>query len=301
MPNTIAHFAINGLFTRAIISQADFKWIYLGCIIPDLPWILQRVVKALPYPVDLYDLRAFCIIQSSFLLCFFVSAACAMLAKKRSKVFLILIIGCLLHLLLDAVQIKWANGVQLFAPLNWSLVRFDFFWPESVGTYVLMAAGLVYFIFNIKNAIQPNCDEFSISVKSLLLSGFLFLSWLVLPFIFIQSAYVADNHFIDTLKDVQNRTSKNIEIDRNRIVSNEGKVMLKTSFGESIRLDNIQVQQGDLISLQGRFSDNSTIHVNHYHVHTGFRDIASMLGLLCVLLVWLVFIARCCTLRIKGQ
>lgn len=171
MPNTIAHFAINGLFTRTIISHADFKWIYLGCVIPDLPWILQRIVKTLQLPVDLYDLRAYCVVQSSLLLCVFISIAFAMLAKQRSKVFIILIIGCLLHLLLDAVQIKWANGVQLLAPLNWNLLRFDFFWPESMGTYVLMAAGLMYYIFNIKKSIQSNCEEFVFSKISLSLSA----------------------------------------------------------------------------------------------------------------------------------
>ncbi len=109
MPNTIAHFAINGLFTRTIINHADFKWIYLGCVIPDLHWILQRIIKIFPISVDLYDLRAFFVVQSSLLLCVFISMAFAMLAKQRSKVFIILIIGCLLHLLLDAVQIKWAQ------------------------------------------------------------------------------------------------------------------------------------------------------------------------------------------------
>gem|GEM_PF-5648942 len=40
-----------------------------------------------------------------------------MLAKQRSKVFGILAMGCALHLLLDALQVKWANGVHFLAHL----------------------------------------------------------------------------------------------------------------------------------------------------------------------------------------
>jgi hypothetical protein len=151
MPNTLAHFAINGLLTRAVLADADLKWVYLGFVIPDLPWILQRIVKSLPLSMDLYDLRAYCIVQSSLLLCVFICIAFSMLVKLRCKAFVILIIGALLYLLLDAVQIKWANGVHLFLPFNWNLIRFDLFWPESLGTYILTTAGIMYFVFNVKN------------------------------------------------------------------------------------------------------------------------------------------------------
>lgn len=191
--------------------------------------------------------------------------------------------------------------MQLLAPLNWNLLRFDLFWPESMGTYVLMAAGLLYFIFNIKQSIQPNCDEFIISKKSLGLSGVLFLAWLVLPFAYIQSVYAADNHFIHTLKCFQNRVGKNIEIDRNSISKNDGVVTLKTSYGESISLDNVQAEEGALISLQSKFTSNSNIYVENYHLHSRFRNYASMIGLAGVLLIWLIFIARCYVIKPKGK
>ena len=297
MPNTIAHFAINGLFTRTVINHADFKWIYLGCVIPDLPWILQRIAKMLPLSIDLYDLRAFCVVQSSLLLCAIISIAFAMLAKQRSKVFIILIIGCILHLLLDATQIKWANGVQLLAPINWNLLSFDYFWPESIGTYVLVTAGIIYFIFNIKKSVQPNCDEFTFTKKSLTLSGVLFLAWMALPIAFIQSVYTADNHFIATLKDTQDRYSKYIELDRNMFVEAYDGHKIITSYGEWISVKNIDAKSGALISLQGKFTGDDIIDVDTYHVHSRFRDYASMIGLVCVLGVWLVFSIRCCVIK----
>ena len=55
MPNTLAHLAINGLATRSLIRGANLKWIFLGAIIPDIPWILQRVVKLVAVDVNLLD------------------------------------------------------------------------------------------------------------------------------------------------------------------------------------------------------------------------------------------------------
>lgn len=75
------------------------------------------------------------------------------------------------------------------------------------------------------------------------------LAWLVLPFAYIQSVYAADNHFINTLKDIQSRAGKNIEIDRNRFSLIDGIATLKTSYGESITLENIREKEGiDLVA-----------------------------------------------------
>ncbi len=301
MPNTIAHFAINGLSTRTVFTHADFKWIYLACVIPDLPWIVQRIIKKLPLSIDLYDLRAYCITQSSLLFCILLCMSFSMLAKQRSKVFIILLIGSLLHLLLDATQIKWANGAQLLAPVNWELLRFDLFWPESFATYVLTILGLIYFIFNFKKSIQANCEEFNISIKTIILSAVLLSAWLMSPVVFTQSVYAADNHFIATLKDLENRTGKKIEIDRNIYLQTYNEHKIKTSYGEIINLQGFdaEVESSSLISLQGIFTDNHTIQVERYHVHTRFRDFASMFGLACVLFIWLFFVGRCMTLKLR--
>ena len=216
-----------------------------------------------------------------------------MLAKQRSKVFGILAMGCALHLLLDALQVKWANGVHFLAPVSWDLLRFNLFWPDSLGTYVLMAAGFIYFVFNLSRSVQPNNHEFSLNRRSLSLSGALFLTWLVMPIAFIQSVYLADNHYVNTLKQSENRVGKYIEIDRNLVSLNGDVANVKTSYGETIRLEGgPQFKDGVVISLQGKFTDNSTIRIGTYHLHSGFRDIASILGLLCVLLVWTTFLAR---------
>ena len=69
MPNTLAHIGLQGLATRKLLRDADLKWIYLSCIIPDVPWIIQRLVRYVIPNIDLYDLRLYAIVQASFLFC----------------------------------------------------------------------------------------------------------------------------------------------------------------------------------------------------------------------------------------
>lgn len=292
MPNTIAHFAVNGLLTRGLIKGADFKWVFLGCVIPDIPWILQRIIKQTPIALDLYDLRAYFIAQSSLLLCIVLCTAFAMFAKEKRKVFLILAMGSLLHLLLDAVQFKWANGVLLFAPFNWDLLRFDLFWPESIWTYLLTAGGVIYLLTNFKTVINSDENVFTDSKPQIIFGVFLFAVWLALPFMFMQSVYKHDNHYISTLKNIELRKGKTIQIDRRPIQTIDGRIYIDTAFGEQITLQNIDTNSDNNISLKGKFIQSNTIHVDDYHEHTRFRDYASMLGLTCVFAIWVIYIQR---------
>jgi len=61
MPNTLAHLAVHGFATRAVLRGADLKWVFVGCVIPDIPWIIQRVVIFADLGISLYDLRILCL------------------------------------------------------------------------------------------------------------------------------------------------------------------------------------------------------------------------------------------------
>lgn len=69
MPNTLAHFGVQGLLGHWFLPWCDPKWLLVGCVIPDVPWILQRVVHLLSVPIDLYDLRLYAICQASLFGC----------------------------------------------------------------------------------------------------------------------------------------------------------------------------------------------------------------------------------------
>ncbi len=184
MPNTLAHLGLQAIATRTFIRHADPKWIFAGCILPDVPWILQRAVKTLAPAVDPYALRLYCIVQSSLAGCLLLCAALAFFAARPRQIFAVLAVNSFLHLLLDAFQTKFANGVHLFAPFSWELLNFGLFWPESWITYVLTIFGLAYVIWCRKGR-QAGSTGFSLAHRGrLVLGGVLVVAYLVLPFAF---------------------------------------------------------------------------------------------------------------------
>jgi len=290
MPNTLAHIGINGLLTRTLIKKSDFFWIYFGTIIPDLPWIFQRVVETFFPSINGYDLRLFVIVQATLILSIILSGAIAFISNSPKKTFLILSFGSLLHLLLDSLQIKWANGVHLFAPFNWELLNFSLFWPESFPTYILTIAGIIYFIFNWNN-LKLNNIKLKLSFSQLRISFFLFVIYFTLPFGLMQFPLEQNNHFVQTLSDYENRTGKPIELDRKKMKFEE---LTKSYFIESIdksyiKLVGIETTNAYKISVKGKFIDNNTIKVTEFHEHIiWFRDGASYIGLGFILLTGMI-------------
>lgn len=292
MPNTIAHFAVAGLSTRWVVAGADFKWIYFASVVPDLPWILQRLINSLPIAVDSYDLRAYSITQSSLLFSIVFGVGISCLFNEKKKLLAIFSIGALLHLVLDAMQIKWANGVQFFLPIDWQLSRFDLFWPESFWTYTLTLSGVIYFLLHFKQSTKPVSLGTERRPALLLLGMSALLLWMLLPIAFIQTVYDSDNHYISTLSNAADRHGKYVEFDRSQLGAATNGSTLQTAFDENLFLNKVVGTNGEVVSIQGRFIDNSTIHVLAYHRHSKFRDRASMVGLSLVLLIWCVYCLR---------
>ena len=141
MPNTLAHLGLQTLVAAPALRAGEVRWLFLGCVIPDLPWILQRALRGLAV-VDLYERRLYAIAQASLAVSLFLCAALAALAARPRRVFVILAASAALHLLLDALQTKWANGVHLAAPFSWQLWNAGLFWPESPISLGLSALGL---------------------------------------------------------------------------------------------------------------------------------------------------------------
>ncbi len=289
MPNTLAHIAVNGVSTRTVIKNADLKWILLGTIIPDIPWMLQRAVKILYPEINGYDLRLYVIVQATLFFSLILSLWLSQFSKNWIKTFFILGIGSALHLLLDATQKKWGNGVHLFAPFNWDLLNFGWYWPESMVTYFITIAGLIYVIYYRKELFNSVTDinfrnfAFHISYFAVLLIYFL------LPFYFMNDAEKADNHFVHTLRDFENRTGKYIEFDRRKVFNKNGDFYLETFANESIMLKSDKELSEGTYSIKGVFLDPKTIKLKAFHKHNAvLRDGASYFGLLLVLIVWII-------------
>jgi hypothetical protein len=288
MPNTLAHLGVGAVLTRAFDPRADLKWIFAGCVVPDVPWILQRLVAAIPIHIDPYDLRLYSICQASLMACIILSASLAVVSSQPQRVFLILAGNSALHLILDAFEMKWANGVHLFAPLSWYTLNLGLFWPESAIVAALTAFGFVYVISSWfrrnLNSITPSLYprwkvQFAIALLVL---------YFVVPTFFVHNAYQTDAHFVRTLIEVHGRPGRAIEFDRARSQSGDQGSVINTMANEKLALVGESWSGDTVVSVQGNFVDERTVQVSHFHKHIPeWRDNASTVGLVLVFMCWL--------------
>ena len=291
MPNTLAHLGINGLVTRTLIKKADLILIYIGAVIPDFPWIIQRFVSALIPQVNIYDLRLYCVILASLFFSIILSAALSYLFIDTKRTFIIFSAGSLIHLLLDSIEIKWANGVHLFAPFSWELFNAGFFWPESIPIYMISAFGLFYLIFNWKETISTSINVSFKNFKKVLAIFIFIIIYFSLPVLFLDNAEAANNHYVKTLRDREHRIGNYFEIDRGNYIDDSKGDRIITPFHEELKVVNLNIQRSEKISIRAKFISRDKIQILDYHIH-GNRELFSLLGLLLILIFLIISIAN---------
>lgn len=288
MPNTLAHIGLNSLVTRSLARDADLKWIYLGCVLPDLPWIFQRAVRGAADPQYLYDLRLYAIAQASLLLCLILAACLACLSTRNRQVFAILASGSVFHLVLDALQTKWANGVHLFAPLSWEILNFELFWPEGIPSLMLTLFGLIYYISAWRRVPPGPFDLALPRGRTLFLCIGCLVAYLLLPWAFMPAVEAADSHYVGTLRKAETRAEKYVEFDRIKYRRVVGEGALITWAGEKLAVQGLDLRESGSVSIRGQFVDQKTVQVSAVHLHpSSLRDMSSYVGLGLVLLAWI--------------
>lgn len=289
MPNTLAHFGVQGAISQTVGNRIDPKLVFLGCLLPDLPWIVQRVASLGLPTIDPYTLRLYCIAQASLAVTLCLCAALAMLSTAPAKVFAILGLNAFLHLLLDALQIKWANGVHILAPFSWELWNVGLFWPESLPTYGLTAFGLSYAFWQWREAVARPIPGPTRSLLSIGTATGWFLLYVTLPLVWLSGPAQTNSHFVMTLQAAkEHRIGQYVEFDRNRYIDRRGGDLLRTFAGENLRVANDILDHSALISAQARFIGPETIRILAFHEHTAFRDLASYVGIGLLGTVWVI-------------
>ncbi|MCI5147332.1 MAG: hypothetical protein D3923_17835, partial [Candidatus Electrothrix sp. AR3] len=191
---------------------------------------------------------------------------------------------CVFHLLLDPLQIKWANGTLFAAPFSWQVTNFAWFWPEELPSLLLTLLGLLFFPLAVWFDRQQKM--YCIKSTKRQIGGLLLLFlYLLVPLALFNGPLEADSHFAATLKK-KDRTACLIEVDRRPFRGAEQSIFSYSD--EQLRLKGILPEEDGIISLQGVFVDNTTIFVSAYHRHTGLRDLASKVGIFFLCLSWLV-------------
>ncbi|OQX17623.1 MAG: hypothetical protein BWK76_10055 [Desulfobulbaceae bacterium A2] len=284
MPNTLAHLGVQGVLHRTFFPRLDLRWALVGCVLPDLSWILQRLLLLLAPGLDLLDLRLYVMVQASFVLCLLPAAALALCARRPWPAFLLMAGNSFLHLLLDALEIKWANGVHLAAPLSWHLTAFGLWWPESLWVSAMTLSGIGLLLWQGGALLRQDSPWLRPGLARALTVLVLLLTYMLLPLAWMDAAEAVDNHYVHTLRQVSERSGRAIAFDRCRYDPALGGVRIFS--GEQLQVRGLALAKPATVSLSGRFLDPTTVEVRDWHRHWPLaRDLTSSLGLVAVLIV----------------
>jgi hypothetical protein len=286
MPNTLVHFAVQGAASRGAWRALDPRWIYLGCLLPDLPWILRRAVVGLGLPVDPFDLRLYTMALASLAGTLLLGAALAAVTAAPRLVALVLGANALLHLLLDATEVKWGNGVHLLAPFSWHMTSFDLLPGESPFYLVLTVAGALLVSWEIARR-RPTRVGFDGRPSRLAAGGALLAAYLLFPFPFLGAVEASGSYSVKVLREVEARPGRTVSLDRTAFLVTPAGGFVRLWTGERVRATGAVPDHDATVSLYGTFLTPDVLRVDRFFEHRRDRDWASYLALLLLAAVWL--------------
>lgn len=290
MPNTLAHIGVQALVTRGAVAGAPPGWIWLGCILPDLPWIALRALRPFPVTPPVHDARLWAVVASSLLFAVLLAGVFAALSRRPGRTFAILALGALLHLLLDATQTKWGNGAILLAPFNWHPASFALYWPESPVTIALSLLGLAVFLGAVLLWRPAGGGAQGPGWRRGAIAGGAMGVWLVGTLAAMPLAEGANPHGIATLRDAAARGGQCVAFDRARIAAAPGAApRLRIWTGEHLSLIAPPARQpSGSVSVEGCFLADGRYRIDRIHRHAGgWRDRLSYVGLALIAAWWI--------------
>ena len=108
----------------------------------------------------------------------------------------------------------------------------------------------------------------------------------------------ADNHYVGTLRNRDDRPGRYVEFDRAWYLHHGSTGALRTFSGEELEVLDSGLEESSQVSIRATFVDSDTIRVIDLHLHTGWpRDLASLAGLALVAAVWTASILASFRLR----
>jgi hypothetical protein len=285
VPNTLVHFAVQGAASRSAWRRLDPRWLYLGCLLPDLPWILRRAVVGLGLPADPFDLRLYTMAQASLAGTLLLCAALAAVTAASRLVFVVLGTNALLHLLLDATEVKWGNGVHLLAPFSWRMTSFDLVSGESLLFSALALSGLALVVWEIGRKRPPDVP-FALRPARLVVGAAFLAAYFAAPLPFLRAIEASDSYSVKTLREVQARPGRTVSLDRTAFEATPAGGYVHLWTGERVRATGSLPDHDATLSLRGTFLEPDVLRVDRLYEHRQHRDWPSYVALLLLGLVW---------------
>jgi hypothetical protein len=278
VPNTLVHFAAQGAASHALWRRLDPRFVYLGCLLPDLPWILRRAVVGLGLPVDTFDLRLYTMGLASLAVTLLLAAAIAAATAAPRLVFAVLGLNALFHLLLDATEAKFGNGVHLLAPLSWRMTSFELLPGESPIYLALTLAGALLVAWEIARR-RSTVVAFDLRPRRLGAAAALVAAYLAAPLPFLGAIEASGSYSVKVLREAEARPGRAVSLDRTGFVATPAGGFVELWTGERVRATGALPAHDALVSLHGTFLERDVLRVERLVEHRRSRDWPSYLGL----------------------
>lgn len=290
MPNTLAHIGIQLPLGKAINRKWDPRWIALGLLIPDLPWILQRIIDGLLPQISPISLRAYVVAMTTPLFCLFLCASIALLFRGAKSIFTILAVQSILHLLLDAAQEKGGVGIPFIAPFSWESYSFPLFSMHGWVSTLLTFSGIIFLILTLTGKLHfSKLDSFNFK-KSIRISAsaLMFLIYIIAPFALSKQVIENNVHDLKTLSGDISRIGKSVHFDRAQFIPGKPATLQDQRVATPVPIIGINLHQPATISTTAVFVDERTLQTESYIIHpSGLRFSYTLFGLLGVMILWI--------------
>jgi hypothetical protein len=285
VPNTLVHFAAQGAASHGLWRRLDPRFVFLGCLLPDVPWILRRAVVGFGLPVDAFDLRLYTMAQASLAGTLLLCAAIALLTAAPRLLFTVLGANALFHLLLDATEVKWGNGVHLLAPFSWRMTTFDLVAGESPVYLALTITGALLVAGEIVRRRPPRIG-LHLRPARLAAAGAFLVAYFLAPLPFLGAVLASDSYSVKTLREVSAREGRSVHLDRTAFVATPAGGALQLWTGERVRAVGPVPAHDATVSLHGTFLAPDVLRVDRLAEQRQDRDWPSYLALILLALLW---------------
>ena len=246
----------------------------------------RRAVVAFGVPVDAFDLRLYTMGLASLAITLLLAAALAVATTAPRRVFAWLGLNALLHLLLDATEIKFGNGVHLLAPFSWRMTSFELLPGESPVYLLLTIAGVLLVLWDIARR-RDGAVGWERRPRSWVVAAALALAYLAAPLPFLSGIEASDSYSVKTLRETDERTGRRVSLDRVHFAASPAGGFLELWTGERVRATGLLPDHDATVSLHGTFLAPDVLRADVLVEQHRNRDWPSYLGLGLLALVFL--------------
>ncbi len=281
MPNLLTHFGATYLLFWPLPWRIDLRLLFLGALLPDLPWIIYRALERLT-ALDPINLLAYLIPFSTPIVVLLVAACIALLHQRPLTCFGILGTAGVLNIVLDALQTRPVSGPLLLYPFSFRQYSLHWFWSEDIISYVAVGVSLVCIAFALRRPIWPTPFRLqNLGLVVSLLFGICVLISLTHKPLIAQNVYT-----LGFASQPEKWEGEWVTLEFDPVVE-RNLVQVHPSRGLRVQvMGDVDLQPGEGVTLGGFYRDGKIYPEMIRRHRGGLRDLFSYAALLIFVAVW---------------